>query len=80
MDHMHHGGKDYLLGVDRVSGFILCNEVKGTGAGEVVRSLEEVAAIAGLPLVIRMDGGKGLNNEKVQNWAEKYKINLNVFY
>ena len=68
---MQHNGKDYLLGIDWVSGFLLCNEVRNLGAGEVVRSLEEWSAIAGLPLTLCIDGAKGLNNEKVQAWCDK---------
>ena len=44
----------------------------------MVRSLEEWSAIAGLPLTLRIDGGKGLNNEKVQAWAAKWKVKLNI--
>ena len=74
LDHFEFNRHKFLLAVDRVSSFILCNEVRNTETSKVIRSLMSWFSITGLPVVIHSDGGRGFESNEFKDFAKKYGI------
>jgi len=62
-DLFSHAGKDYLIMVDRYSGYPCCVELKRTNTQAIVRELSAWFNLLGWPETIRSDGGPQFRTE-----------------
>ena len=63
-DLFSHAGKDYLVAVDRFSGYILCSEkLTNTNSANIIKTLNNWFNILGFPKTIRSDGGPQFRSE-----------------
>ena len=49
--------KDYLLGIDKASQYIMIEEIKNKKTATVTKCLEKFALMLGLPTLLKSDGG-----------------------
>ena len=63
-DLFSYAGKDYLIIVDRYSGFVLCSEhIPNTNSANIIKILSKWFNILGFPKILRSDGGPQLRSE-----------------
>ena len=63
-DLFSHAGKDYLIDVDRFSGFVMCSDtIKNTSSVNFIKTLNNWFNILGFPKTIRSDGGPQFRSE-----------------
>ena len=73
VDLFEYAGKDYLIMVDRYSGFPFVNELKSTSTNSVCYQLKKWFAAEGIPRRIRTDGGPQFR-ALFQDWCEEAQI------
>ena len=56
-DLFHHKGNNYLVLVDRFSGFPIVSELKNTSTASVISKMHNWFLLYGFPRIIRTDGG-----------------------
>ena len=63
-DLFSHAGKDYLIAVDRFSGFVMCSDIiKNTSCANIIKILNNWFNILGFPKTIRSDWGLQFRSE-----------------
>jgi len=76
MDLFQAEGKDYLIMVDRYSGFPFVAKLSSTSAAAVVRAASSWFDLFGLPAVVRADGGPQFRGQDFRNFCEAKGIDL----
>ena len=72
-DLFHFGGKEWLVVVDRYSGFLWVTRLANTHTGAIVKALEDLFVRVGFPARIRSDGGPQFRQE-FQQWCSENHI------
>ena len=73
-DLFSHAGKDYLIAVDRFSGYIMCSDIlKNTNSANIIKTLNNWFNILGFPKTIRSDGGPQFRTE-FDEFCKNYNI------
>ena len=73
IDLFHFGGKEWLVVVDRYSGFLWVTRLTNTHTGAIVKTLEDLFVRVGFPGRIRSDGGPQFRQE-FQQWCSENHI------
>ena len=74
-DLFSQAGKDYLIAVDRFSGYIMCSDIiKNTNSANIIKILNNWFNILGFPKTIRSDGEHNLE----QNLTISAKITISI--
>ena len=77
IDVCHYGSDNYLVTVDRYSGFSwLDNLKKDTSTANIIKKLEGIFFEVGLPTSIRSDNAPNLVSKVFTDWAQELGIKL----
>ena len=66
--------KHFLIGVDKVSQYIMLKQVANQKTSTITRILQEWTLMFGLPSMIKSDGGPCFKSGPFKEFADKYKI------
>jgi len=77
LDYFHANGQNYLLCVDRFSGFVFVKHMRSTTTKATCDALEQWFNLVGYPLVVRTDGGPQFR-EAFREWCEGHFAELEV--
>ena len=72
-DLYHNGGKDYLLVIDRYSGWPWAFHLRNTNSQSVTNMLDEIFFECGFPSYVRTDGGPQFRGH-FEEYCKKHKI------
>ena len=72
-DLASHNGKDYLIIVDRYSGFPWVKK-KCQGTDKVIDKITEGISEHGKPICLRTDGGPCFTSQAYEDWTDKKNI------
>ena len=76
IDYMHYAGKNYLVIVDRATGFLFCHQTNNLFTKTVIQILEGIINQFGTPDQIRCDNA-GCFRKTFTIWANESGININ---
>lgn len=77
LDFFDVSNASYLVVVDAYSGFIFCFQTRDKSAETVMEKLNDVfERVSSYPLIIRADGFRGFDCEKVRNFCAKKNIKI----
>lgn len=74
MDIFHCGGKDWLVIVDRYSGFPFVRRLPSLSSAATIRALEQILWEFGLPDSIRSDGGPQFTSSEFKDFLHSLDI------
>ena len=64
-------GKNYVLGIDKASQFIMIDELSNQKTQTVTKSLEKFALMFGLPTILKSDGGPCFKSKPFKDFTDK---------
>ena len=73
VDFCEYGGRDYIVVVDRVTGYIRAEQTPNQGTDTAIKVIQNWSLLFGYPLLVISDSGGGFR----KTFKEKFK-NLNV--
>ncbi len=73
VDLYSYGGRDYLVMVDRYSGYPFVQRLRKTHTGAVTEVMEEWFHHFGVPAAVRSDGGPQFRHE-FKEWLERQRV------
>ena len=76
VDFCEYGGQDYIVLVDRVTGYIRAEQTANQGTDSAIKVIQDWSLLFGFPLRVISDAGGGFRNDfkkKLKNFNVKHK-------
>ena len=76
VDFCEYGGQDYIVLVDRVTGYIRAEQTANQGTDSAIKVIQDWSLLFGFPLRVISDAGGGFRNDfkkKLKNLNVKHK-------